>query len=542
LKLKAKNVRVRGMPSFPRKCAEQGINKRQHSKNRALGREGKLGSFETVCVIILFCLASLTASPAQTFKTVLSFDGSDGAGPSNATLIQGVDGNFYGTTSGDGPNNNGTVFKITPEGKLTTLYAFCAQANCTDGAVPYAGVIQATDGDFYGTTYAGGTIGFGTVFKITSGGHLTTLHSFAGDDGSNPSAALVQASNGNFYGTTKFGGAGGPCNNGCGTVFEITASGKLTTLHSFLQGDGAWPTAAMIQAADGKLYGTSYAGGQGQQLCEDYGCGTAFKVTLVGSLTSLYSFCSVDSGGICADGNEVVAPLVQAASGDFYGTTLGGGQAGKITNHGTVFKLTAAGTLTTLYAFDGPDGQTPDAGLVQGTNGILYGTTTLGGSGVGCYDSGCGTIFMITPGGVLTNVYGFCLQSGCADGSVPSGALVQATSGTFYGMTGQGGTSGNCSTSGCGTVFSLGMGLGPFVETDPSIGEFGDSVIILGNDLTGATSVTFNGTVASFKVVSASEITTTVPTGATSGIVEVATPSRTLKSNKSFRVMGDGTP
>jgi uncharacterized repeat protein (TIGR03803 family) len=255
----------------------------------------------------------------------------------------------------------GTVFKITSSGTLTTLYDFCSQysgGNCTDGSAPVAGLVQATNGDFYGTTASGGlppldrAVGAGgTVFKITPSGTLTTLYSFDPDEGGEaPSAALVQATDGNFYGTTSLGGEGGS-----GTVFKITPSGTLTTLYSFcaqnqligevgLRGcpDGAEPFAGLVQATDGSFYGTTADGGAN-------GAGTIFKITLsegAGTLTTLYSFCS-QGAPYCTDGSAPVAGLVQATNGDFYGTTANGGA----NNLGTVFKITPSGTLTTLYNF-----------------------------------------------------------------------------------------------------------------------------------------------------------------------------------------------
>jgi uncharacterized repeat protein (TIGR03803 family) len=216
--------------------------------------------------------------------------------------------------------------------------------------------------------------------------------------------------------------------------------------------------------------------------------------------------------------------LGRSSNGDFYGTTLNGG-----TSYGTVFEITASGTLTTLHSFDYADGAYPYAGLVQGTDGNFYGTTGYGGAA--CASPGCGTVFEITPSGTLTTLYSFCSQSGCPDGQYPYAPLVQATNGDFYGTTALGGA------SNWGTVFSLSMGLGPFVETQTTSGKVGASVKTLGNNLTHASSVTFNGTPAVFTVVSASEITTTVPTGATTGTVQVVTPSGTLSSNLPYRVL-----
>jgi uncharacterized repeat protein (TIGR03803 family) len=220
------------------------------------------------------------------------------------------------------------------------------------------------------------------------------------------------------------------------------------------------------------------------------------------------------------------AGLVQATNGDFYGTTAGGGACSTC---GTVFKITPSGTLTTLYSFCSQsgcmDGESPFAGLVEGTDGDFYGTTQEGGA------AGYGTIFKITPSGTLTSLYSFCVQPGCPDGASPSAALVQGTDGNFYGTTAHGGS------STAGTVFSLSMGLGPFVKTQTTSGGVGAVVKILGTGLTGATRVTFNGVVAAFEVVSSSLIATTVPAGAASGTVQVVTPAGTVSSNVPFRVL-----
>ena len=462
--------------------------------------------WRTACAVLLLCAATTVALPAQTFTTLVNFDGTDGAAPYYMSLVQGTDGNLYGTTPDGGAHGVGAVFKMTPSGTLTTLYSFCPQTGCSDGETPYAGLVLGADGNFYGTTYEGGAGIYGTVFKITSAGALTTLHSFDDTDGAYPyGGALIQATNGSFYGTTYVGGA-----HGDGTVFRITSGGTLTTLHSFDYTDGEAPVGGVIQGTDGNLYGTTIEGGAN-------GDGTVFKITLGGTLTTLHSFDGTD-------GKEPYAALVQASNGTFYGTTLQGGA----NLRGTAFTITSGGTLTTLYNFCSQtvctDGYAPDAALIQATDGNFYGTTAGGGT------TGHGTAFEITSGGILTTLYSFCTQPGCADGNNPNGALVQATNGTFYGAADEGGADGD------GTVFSLAVGLGPFVETLPSSGKAAAAVKILGTNLTGATSVSFNGTAATFKVVSSSEITAGVPSGATTGFVAVTTPGGTLSSNVTFRV------
>jgi uncharacterized repeat protein (TIGR03803 family) len=460
-----------------------------------------------------------TVAPTVTFTTLHTFDRNDGKSPNG--LVQATDGNLYGTTDGGGHYGAyaGTVFKITPSGKLTTLYIFCSQggSRCTDGVSPEAGLVQGTDGNFYGTTSGGGANGlWGTVFSITPSGTLTTLHSFDGRDGAYPDARLFRGTDGNFYGTTADGGAGAACNPDffCGTVFKITPSGTLTTLYNFCSQinctDGEYPLAGLVQATDGNFYGATYFGGS-----LNSSAGTIFKITPGGTLTTLYDFCSQDN---CIDGDHPFAGLVQHTNGNFYGTTVYGGTH----NKGSVFKITISGKLTTLHSFDGRDGAAPVARLVQAPDGNFYGTTEDGGT----YGYGYGTVFEITPDGTLTTLHSF----DGTDGENPHAGLVQDTNGNFFGTTSGGGANGD------GTVFSLSVGLGPFVKTMPTSGKVGKAVRILGTNLIGATSVTFNGTAATFTVKSKSEITTTVPTGATTGTVQVVTPSGTLSSNVPFRV------
>jgi uncharacterized repeat protein (TIGR03803 family) len=372
-------------------------------------------------------------SSEQNFTTLVNLGGDNIANPV-ASLIQATDGNFYGTSFDGGtdnpPNNDGTVFKVTPGDTATVFYSFCAQPNCTDGSHPQGGLVQATDRNFYGTTSQGGTNSKGTVFQITLGGTLTALHSFNGEDGAFPYSGLVQATDGNLYGTTSRGGA-----YGIGTVFKITLGGTLTTLHSFDLVDGYGPFAGLVQASDRNLYGTTSGGGT-------YGEGTVFRISLAGSLTTMHSFHG-------ADGAAPDAALVQGTDGNLFGTTNLGGTNNLpacTTNNGpgcgTVFKITLGGTLTTLHSFDLVDGYGPFAGLVQGTDGNFYGTTAGG-------PNDYGTVFEITPGGTLTTLHSFY----GTDGIYPFGGLVQGADRSFYGTTYQEG--GNC----CGTVFSLSVGL-----------------------------------------------------------------------------------
>jgi uncharacterized repeat protein (TIGR03803 family) len=311
-------------------------------------------------------------------------------------LTRGRRGNFYGVASLGGPSRHGTVFEITPEGKLTTLYNFCSEPNCIDGATPYAGLVEGGDGNLYGTTYAGGAAWSGTIFKLTQDGTLSTLHHFCSDpncaDGTAPLyGSLLEASKGKFYGTTPMGGA-----HGMGTVFEITAEGDFTTLYNFCSQpncvDGANPSGGLVKGRNGNFYGTASSGGANR-----YG-GTVFEITLEGNLTTLNSF-----GGMPDSPGAPDAGLVKGKNGNFYGTAYAGGMS-VYGYGGTVFELSPTGGLRTLYTFCSlpgcADGRGPVAALTPGKEGIFYGSTAFGGlnganacGGNGEY--GCGTLFRL---------------------------------------------------------------------------------------------------------------------------------------------------
>ncbi len=324
-----------------------------------------------LAIVLLLLSAHFGRANGQTLNTLYSFTGgSDGCKPSGR-LVQGSDGSFYGTTEFGGntnsdPNGCGTVFRITPNGSLTNLHSFSG----SDGYNPFAGLVQGGDGNFYGTTYHGGTskncnFGCGTVFRISPSGNLTNLHSFIGSDGVTPTPDLVQGGDGNFYGTTYSGGA-----SNYGTVFRISPNGNFTNLYSLSGSDGSDPIGGLVQDNDGNFYGTTYTGGAGNY-------GTVFRINPSGSLTNLYSF----SGG--SDGRLPVVRLLLGSDGNFYGAIYRGGAS----NTGTVFRVSPSGTLTNLYSFNGSDGANPCAGLVQGSGGDFYGITYYGGS------NGFGTVF-----------------------------------------------------------------------------------------------------------------------------------------------------
>ena len=476
------------------------------------------------CIVLAFCAATAIVSPAQSVSStqakltwVYSFDGQGahgGANPGFGNLVQGTDGYLYGTTEVS-VGTEGTVFKISTAGKEKTLYIFCTEGEpCLDGAKPLGGVSLGSNGMFYGTASLGGSPGDGTVFQITSAGKFRWLYSFGTTtNGSEPWAPPILAADGLLYGTTSNGGSANE-----GTIYEMSTTGTNAASLSFVGKNGVHPYARLIQATNGTLYGTT------SQLAS--GNGTVFAVTENEGFKTLHKFMGARPGGFPIGG------LVQASNGLFYGTTSTGGAHLK---GGTVFSITAAGGFRTIYSFcakaDCTDGANPMATLIQASDGNLYGTTYNGGANTTSCDGGCGTIFKITPAGTLTTVYNFCSQSGCVDGYYPESGLVQATNGSFYGTTYYGGQFGSA-----GAVYSLSLGLAPFVKTLPASATAGATVMILGDNLTGTTKVSFNGIAAAFTVVSDTEIQATVPIGATAGKVTVATPAGTLKSNAAFLV------
>ena len=470
------------------------------------------------CFLLAAGCATCAASQPR-FKTMALFRGKNGARPSGA-MIQGLDGNLYSTTSGIPGHRNlkGLVFRITPAGALTTVHAL--------PGFSVSGLALGTDGTFYGTT-TGDPRGPSGVFQATAAGALTDLYSTCLNCGPGWDfyAPLYRANDGNFYGTTVDSGT-----NSSGTVFRITPAGSFTTLYNFCPqtgcADGRSSYAPLIQASDGNLYGTNAFGGNYPTCPDSAGCGTIFRITLDGALTTVYTFCQQTN---CPDGAHPFAGLLQASDGELYGTTAGTGAP--VANAGTIFKITTEGAFTLLHTFgtlpNGADGANPMAGLIQATDGNFYGTTTFGA------DFGGGVIFQLTPAGVLTPLHHFCpTNNRCPEGGGPYDSLFQATDGNFYG-TAYGGYAPKF-----GSVFRLSMGLAPFVRALPGYGSAGSQITILGSHLSGASGVTFGGVpAASFSVnPTGTAITATVPTGAKSGEIRVRTIRRSLKSDVPFVV------
>jgi uncharacterized repeat protein (TIGR03803 family) len=471
--------------------------------------------FDSFLVAVLVStIASLEAAAhAQTFSVVYNFGNviEDPQNPWNPGIIaQGRDGSLYTTsTKGGQYTQEGTAFNIKPSGQVTLMYSFGGYLISGEGSAPTSGLALGTDGNFYGAAYQGGAYDQGTVFKITPGSALTQLHDFTGGaDGASPLAGPIQGADGNWYGTTWGGGA-----NKLGSVYKVTPAGKFTALHSLAIGEGNGIAAPLILGTDNNLYGTTTAGGA-------HGCGTAFKITPAGKFTVLANFG-------CTNGTSPYGQLVQGHDSNFYGTTFSGGSNGS----GVVFKMTPAGKITVLHNFSGsPDGSYPVAGLIQATDGNLYGVAPSGGSS-GDY----GTIYKISSAGTFSVVYTFDLTTGATPAT-----LMQHTNGLLYGDASGGGTGSGitCGTTTCGTFYSLDIGSEPFVSFLPqqSAGKIGVSIGIVGQGFTGATGVSFGGTPAACTISSDTYLAATVPAGALSGPVTVATAGGNLTSNRTFRV------
>ena len=386
----------------------------------------------TYSLVITNSIGSITSSPVVLTVLPVSAPGTSlialqsfggGSSPFNpyAGVIQGTDGGFYGTTLNGGSEGFGSVFGVLPSG-FGLLHSF---TNGADGAAPLAGLVQASDGNFYGAASPGATSPFGTLFELTPTGAFTPLYSFTGGaDGGNPIGSLVPGSGGMLYGTASTGGS-----NGFGTVFSLSTNGVFTPLWSFRSRDGSSPAGPLLADTQGQLYGTTTLGGSSN-------LGTVFRLGTNGVLTSLASF-DHTAGAYPSNG------VVQAADGSLYGTASAGGTNG---GWGTVFRLTPDGKLAALHSFNHEDGAVPVGGLVWGTDGNLYGTTSQGGVG------GQGTVFQITTNGLLTTLFWF----NGANGANPQGTLIQARDGSFYGTAEFGGNQyEGARQTGDGLVFQL---------------------------------------------------------------------------------------
>jgi uncharacterized repeat protein (TIGR03803 family) len=458
----------------------------------------RIGRF--LATALIAAATSGARSPAQTVTVsdVVAFNAAFGT----PVFIpaQGRGGLLYGVM---GVNSPGYIFDFSAAGATKVIYS----ANPSSGYGDLFGLSLGTDGNFYGVveeTAVIGNPGYGILFRVAPNGAFTILHNFnGGTDGAFPAATPIEGTDGNLYGTT---------NGGCcipSTVYKYTPAGVFSVIYTFDNAHGIWAR-PLMQGSDGSLYVTAWEGGVNNN-------GTIVKLTTSGKLLNCYAF----PGG--AGGNFPNGPLVEASDGNYYGTTYQGGSPGQ--GLGTIFQMTSGGKVTVLYAFsasaNSTDGVNPAYGLVQATDGYLYGGTTRGGA------NGLGTVFRIGTSGAYSQLYSFS----SATGSNPLG-LMQDTNGLLYGTLAQSGT------YGYGDIYSLSMGLGPFITFVRPSGKVGQAVQILGQSLTGTTGVTFNGIKATnFKVVGDTYMTAVVPSGATSGPVVVTTPTGNLTSNVRFRIL-----
>jgi uncharacterized repeat protein (TIGR03803 family) len=461
--------------------------------------KNRITNFVTLALVTLVIAAATTVAQAQIYTDLHDFNcTTEGCSPQNpAILAQGTDGNIYGTMYLGGTYNYGTVFQATPGGSVTILYTF--DGNLGNGVNSRSGLTLGTDEYFYGTTVNGG-LGHGTIFKITSVGQIRTLYSFTGFrdtfpyDGGTPFAPPIQGTSGDHYGVTMDG-----------TAYRITAAGKFTSLSHVIPTDSPVP---VLQATNSRFYGVNF---QSTGTVFDFVNSTTIAPTIV------HTFASVE--GIDPNG-----PLVQSTDGNFYGTTTTLGPLGSAS--GTAFKMTTKGALTPLHAFDRNkklnEGYSPMAGLVRATDGNFYGSTQSGG---GSCD--CGVLFELMSTGTYNVLHVFDGKHG----AYPQSTLLQHTNGKMYGLAG----GSDYLTS--GVLYSLDVGLAPFAKLMTTQGKAGQVVEILGQKFTGTSSVMFGRGSASFNIVSDNYITATVPTAGTTGYVNMTTPSGTLTSSQTFKVL-----
>jgi uncharacterized repeat protein (TIGR03803 family) len=475
-----------------------------------------------LAAVAVLLLAITIPASAQTFTTLANLTTTTGETPLSQ-LVQGFDGNLYGTAFNSGAYSDGTVFRLTLSGTVIPIYSFCANlggGGCPDGAEPQGAIALGIDGNFYGITEGSflGGLGPGTVYKITPAGALTTLHTFCQSaqctDGGYPTLGLTLSRSGNFYGLSN---AGDGSSAFYGQVFEVSSSGAfhnlLTVCPNTLCPADAGPIGTLLLSSGGALISPGPGAGYGN------GPGSLYSMSPSGTPTVVYAFCD---DATCHDGGGYNrSPLAQSPTGMIFGTFTEGGSGAYCTQNGgcgTAFRVTSTGVFTKLHDFCSQaacaDGYNPGA-LILASDGNYYGTTIVGGK----HDYG--TLFRITSTGHFSVVHSFSAADGYAPTAIP---LLQATDGNLYGATSQ-------------TLYRVSLGLAPFVKTVLNSGSAGATVIILGNNLSGSTSVTFNGIAATFTVVSPTEITATVPTGATTGTIKVVTPTTTLSSNVAFQVL-----
>jgi uncharacterized repeat protein (TIGR03803 family) len=489
------------------------------------------------------CGAVFKITPAGNLSTLYNFSGgADGSEPQSG-LTLGTDGNFYGTTLFGGAGNVGSVFKITLQGTLTTLYSFTGS---TDGGYPAAPPVEGTDGSFYGTAVEGGAAncndgyGCGTVYKISPTVGFSIIYQFDFTHGSGPTG-LILGTDGNFYGTTSAGGT-----NDLGVIFKITPAGKLTVLHTFADNEGCFTP--LVQGGDGNFYGVSNTGPG------SHGHGAVFKMTPSGKFTILHSM------NLTKDGEEPTG-LSQGSDGNFYGVNAYGGptNSGCQDTCGTLFEVTATGTFSVLHYFDYRTGMAPEVAPFQHTSGVLYADTEFGGTGdVGpCSPVTCGVFYswtnaslppfvsLLPYSGKVGNTIEF-LGQGFVQGQTTVSFNGTAAAANVLSSTYLTAKVSNGATTGTVTVTTSGVTLTgnktfrvtPRIKSfNPPSGPIGTSVTITGVSLTQTQKVTFGGVAATqFTVNSDKQVTATVPTGAVTGHIAITTAGGTAVSSGVFTV------
>lgn len=463
-------------------------------------------------------------TPSGTETKLHDFTSAEGT-HCNMGLTLGKDGNFYGACYTGGTNNEGELYRITPSGALTILYSFTNLSG--DGDSPNAPPIQASDGNFYGGTFGGGAHGDGVIYKLTPAGVLTIVHSLIYPaEGGSIGGALVQGKDGSLYGTTEEGSV----------IFKFTTSGRYSVLHTLSPSDGELPIGGLIQGSDGNFYGTTSLGGSA-------GDGTVFKITPAGDFTVLHNFDPTIDG----QGDPWVG-LLQANNGSFYGASFRSGLSGQ-NAYGGLFHLTSKGVYASLYLFDGTVGANPSSALIQHTNGLLYGNTEneAGSNGGSVYSLNIGAKPFCAPlnnlGGIGASIgilgQGFTSSSVVRFGGVSATSVVLNGSGFLTAVVPAGALTGSVTVStGASTLSSKQIfHVTPTLKTfSPSSGPVGTPVTVTGSGLTQTTKVTFNGVSAAFTVSSDEQVTTTVPSGATSGRITITTKGGSAVSTKVFTV------
>jgi len=492
----------------------------------------------------------MSPSGGMTLLHSFNYSAGDGIGPQSGLTLS-TNGTFWGTTEGEDFFDGNVIFYMTASGTLTAFNVLGG----ANGGEPIAPPVQGMDGNLYGMTTAGGNTslctygdgGCGVIYKITPAGKFAVIHTFDQTNGANPDDALLLGTDGNFYGTAFYGGTINGKYNGNGVVFKVTPSGAYTPLYVFCAQpnclDGGQPAAGLVQGTDGNFYGTTLVGGT--HLYSNFFGGTIFKLTPSGQYTILYNFCSQPS---CSDGGNAIGGLIQGTDGNFYGTT----QVGGANDNGTIFQVTPEGQYTVLHSFDFTDGNAPESPLTQGTDGILYGQTYDGGLGP-CINTRCGVFFSLDMGlpsyaapvawygevGSTVEILGQNLNTATGVSFNGTPAQFKAQSSTFLeAMVPAGATLGpiRVSSPKGNLVTKVAFRVLPHITNfTPTSGAVGQLVTINGSGFTQAIGVGFGDTKpAKFTIVSDSEITATVPTGAKTGPVGVETKSGTAISKQVF--------